>query len=103
MILTATQKTVAAFTVQDAKGNPARIDGIPEWASSDPNVASVVPAPDGMSAEVIAGHTGTTQISVTVDALIGEGVVSLVGLGDIEVIAGQASVIAFTFTPPAEQ
>jgi len=103
MILTALQKTEATLVITDAKGNPAQIDGTPEWASSDPNVASVTASADGMSATVVAGATGTTQISVTVDALIGEGVEAVVGLGDIEVIAGQASVVALQFAPPSAQ
>lgn len=103
MILTATQQTAAAFTVQDAKGNPARVDGVPEWASSDPNVATVTPSADGFSAVVKAVQTGETQVSVTVDADLGEGVRPLIGVGDIEVVAGEATVIALQFGPAEQQ
>ena len=52
---------------------PGQIDGVPAWASSNPAVATVEPAQDGLSAVVkAADELGTTQISVTADATLKE-------------------------------
>lgn len=103
MIITASQKVLATLAIEDGKGNAARVDGVPQWASSDPNVANVVPAADGLSAEVVAGQTGTAQITVTADADLGAGVETITGIGEIEVISGRASVIRLAFAAPTEQ
>src|SRR5882672_4450321 len=37
----------------DAKGQPAKVDGVPTWVASDPTIVdSVTPAADGMSAAI---------------------------------------------------
>ena len=46
------------------------------------------------------GAVGTAQISVTADADLGSGVVTLLGLGVIEVIAGQAVTATINFSEP---
>lgn len=102
-IFTATQQAQVSLTIKDKKGNTARLDGIPQWASSDPNVMSVEPSADGMSAKVVAGQTGTAQISVTGDADLGSGVRAIVGVGDVEVVGGEASVIQLAFGTPSDQ
>lgn len=102
-IFTATQEGVASFTPRDAKKNIAKIDGVPEWASSDPNVMAVEPAEDGMSARVVAGQTGTAQITATMDVLVGAGVEKKTCVGDVEVVAGKASIITMEFGAPSEQ
>mgnify|MGYP000302343798 CR=1 FL=1 len=104
MILTPSQETVASIVILDANDNPASIDGVPQWAVSDPNIATVEPSADGRTAIVRpVGGTGLTQISVTCDADLGEGVEPLVGVGDIEVIGGKATVVRLTFAPATEQ
>lgn len=103
MILTATQKVRATLTIVDSKGNPARVDGAPQWASSDPNVASVEPSADGLSADIVAGQTGTAQITVTADADLGTGVRNITAFGDIEVVGGEAAALRVTFGTPSEQ
>jgi hypothetical protein len=103
MILTATQQTIATLVIEDSRGNPARVDGVPQWASSDPNIVSVTPDANGMSAVVASVGTGTAQISVTADADLGAGVLPLVGVADIEVVSGQATVVRLALAPPTEQ
>jgi hypothetical protein len=91
MILTDLQKVKVSIAPVDAKGNPAKVDGIPTWESSDIALLTVIPADDGMSAYAFAtGPLGTAQISVQVDADLGEGVKLLVGTLDIEIIASDA-------------
>jgi hypothetical protein len=103
LLLTDTQKVALSIAVVDAKGVPAKIDGIPAWEVSDPNVGSIAVAEDGLSAVFSAGLPGTCQASVTADADLGEGVVTIAGVIDFEVVAGQAVAVTITAGAPEEQ
>lgn len=43
-VLSATQKTRLSIAPVDRRGNPASVDGVPTWSTSDPNLLSVTPA-----------------------------------------------------------
>lgn len=104
MILTDTQKVSCTLDPRNAKGNPAPLDGTPQWASSNPAVATVEPAADGLSAVVTAVAPGTTQISVTADADLDEGETrEISGTLDIDVKAGEAVTLGITAGTPEEQ
>jgi hypothetical protein len=104
MIITDTQQVDLAIKPVDKKGNPGQVDGVPAWTSSNPAVATVEPASDGLSATVKAATAlGTTQISVTADADLGAGVTPIVGTVDIEVVGGQAVSLSIVAGTPAEQ
>lgn len=104
MIITDSQQVDLAIKPVDKKGKPAQIDGVPAWVSSNPAVATVAPAEDGLSALVkAADELGSTQISVTADADLGEGVVNIAGTLDIEVVGGQAVSLSIVAGTPAEQ
>lgn len=83
----------------DAKGKPAKVDGVPIWSASDPAIVdSVTPSADGMSAEVhITDEVGASQLSVTADVDLGEGVKSLESVDTISVMAAEAVAANFTF------
>jgi hypothetical protein len=49
----------------DSKGNETTPDEVPEWTSSDENVATVEPAGDGLSAVVTVNSPGATVIEVS--------------------------------------
>lgn len=85
----------------DKKGNPAAVDGIPTWASSDAAVVALTATADGMGANLVAGATGTCQISVTGDADLGAGVVPVIGTLDVQVVAGTA--VSAVITPGTPQ
>jgi hypothetical protein len=72
---------------------PAKVDGAPEWSSSDGNVASLVVADDGMSAVLIAGEAGTAQIIVRADADLGAGTEMIVITEQVTVIANKAAIM----------
>jgi hypothetical protein len=72
--MTTTQQFTLTLNPTDKKGKPAPVDGEPTWASSDENVAKVVPNPGGMSALVVAVDVGDYSINVSADADLGEGV-----------------------------
>jgi hypothetical protein len=95
-------KTVSAtVSFVDAKGNPAKVDGVPVWAVDNTDVVVVTAADDGMSATFTPATTlGTAQVSVSADADLGAGVTQIVGLGTIEVIAGQAVAAQINFGEP---
>jgi hypothetical protein len=66
--LTNEQKVQLTVTPLTAGGKSALVNGAPLWSSSNVGVATLVIAPDGMSAYVIAAGVGTSTISVTADA-----------------------------------
>jgi hypothetical protein len=103
VIITDTQQVRLTLDIRNKKGNPAPVDGVPQWAISDPNVASVEPDADGMSAIVKANVTGTTQVTATVDADRGEGVRTLAVTDSVQVLAGEAVTVGFVAGTPEEQ
>lgn len=76
----------------DAHGNPATVDGAVAWNSSNDTVATVaVDAQDSTKCTVTsAGAIGSTQVTATADADLGQGVRELTTLLDITTIAGEA-------------
>jgi hypothetical protein len=75
----------------DAKGNAAKVDGLPQWAVSDESLATLEVAADGLSAVVKpVGPLGSFKLQVKADADLGEGVKEILGELDIEVIGGEA-------------
>jgi len=102
-ILASDQKVTATVAWLDAKGNPAKVDGIPVWAESGGGVVTLAPAADGMSCEIAADQIGTAQVSCTGDADLGEGTRSVVVTGDVQVVAGEAVSGSMTFGPPEPQ
>jgi hypothetical protein len=89
----------AAVSYTDAKGNAATVDGAPVWTSSDESILTVAAAADGLSAVITpVGPLGTAQVKVEADADLGAGVTSLVTLGDIQVVGGQAVAGNINFT-----
>jgi hypothetical protein len=83
----------------DAQGNPAVVDGMVSWASSDDDVITVKVDPEDSTICTVtpAGKAGQAQVTATADADLGAGVRSLVTLCDIEVVAGEA--VAGTIQP----
>ena len=91
-VLTDEQKVTCKVEFKTAAGNPAKVDGVPEWGKNDPNaVLNITVASDGLSAVVIAaGPLGQAQIQVTADADLGEGKREITGVLDVEVKAAEA-------------
>lgn len=88
------------LTITNAKGQPAKVDGVPVWASSNETVLTVTPAADGMSAliDTVAAGSGPERVTVTADADLGSGVETITGVTeDINVTTGpnsKASILA---------
>jgi hypothetical protein len=63
----------------------------------------VVPSEDGLSATLSAkGPVGTTQVSFTCDADLGEGVKTLTVVDEVTVVAGEAVLLGFKFGAASE-
>lgn len=101
--LTATQQVDITFKATDKKGNPAPVQD-PTWATDNSDLLTLTPSADGMSVTVAAvGVLGTGKVQLTADADLGAGVVPIIGTIDIEVTAGNATVIVLTPGSPSEQ
>lgn len=89
--LSGEQKRKLSLVIEDAKGNPAKVDGAPVWAMSDESLGSLVVAADGMSAALSSnGKMGAFKVQVSADADMGAGVKSLLAEADFEVLSGEA-------------
>jgi hypothetical protein len=86
----------------DAAGNPAAVDGLVAWDSSDQSVVDVlVDDNDSTLATVRAeGGVGNCQVTATADADLGAGTRSLVTTMDVTCVAGEA--VAGTIAPVGE-
>jgi len=78
------RSAVVEVSATDAKGFAAQLEGL-AFTSSNEEIATV--SADGVITPVAPG---IVQINVTADALIGEGEAPLIGLLEIEVVAGTA-------------
>jgi hypothetical protein len=87
----------------DAKGNPAAVDGPPKWDVSAPEVGQLTVADDGLSASLAAGSVTTGQVNVTADADLGDGVKTITGVLDVQILAGDAALIAISAGAPEDQ
>ena len=102
--MTDSQKASLQIKPVDKRGNPAPVDGVPVWASSDVNTITVAPAADGMSCEITAvGPLGQCQVTVSADADMGTGVTTITGVLDVQIIAGAAASLAISAGAPTEQ
>lgn len=81
------------LSITNSHGQPAPVDGVPVWASSDETVLTVVAAADGMSAAVnTVAPGGPARISVTADADLGAGVATITGVSeDVMVTLGPSN------------
>ncbi len=65
------RRLTAEFYTADNK--PARVDGSPVWAVSNPDVAELETTLSDFSVRVIAKAPGTCEVTATADADLGEG------------------------------
>lgn len=99
------QKCLVRLAPKKASGQPARLDGIPTWETSDPTTATVsATTSDGLEAQVVAsGPLGACQIIARGDADLGSGVRPIVGVLDVEINEGEAVVLELEPGTPEEQ
>lgn len=103
-ILSSTQELDLSPQFKDKRGNPAEIDGVPEWLTDNSELLSLAPTEDGRTCTVRAvGALGTARVTMTADALVGEGTESLVGTVEFQITAGKATVVELVPGPAREQ
>jgi hypothetical protein len=90
---------VTISSTTDAQGRPAHLDGVPAWESSDPSVATVTGAEDGMSANI---RSADTTGAATITATAAEGAGTVVGVLSVIVAEGDVTVIDFTVGEPVD-
>ena len=91
--LSSIEKVSLMIQPVNAKGNPAPIDGVPVWTISDPTVATLTVADDGLTASLVAINPGSVQITVQADADLGPGTKLITGTLDVTVTAAEAVAI----------
>ena len=102
--MSATQQVGMSVKFVDKKGNPAPVDGTPQWLVDNPAVLSVTPAPDGMSCMASAvGPLGMAKVSVKADADLGSGVIDIIGVLDFTITGGRATTVTIDAGSPTEQ
>lgn len=91
------QVTLAPLT---AAKNPASLDGAPVWTVTEGD-ATLDVATDGLSAFLISGAANTnSKISVSADADLGEGVVTITDVIDLAVVQAMASGLGLSVGTP---
>lgn len=102
--ITATQQVRVSISPVDKKGNPANLDGAPNWFSSNISVLSVEPEADGLSCVIKAvGPIGSESVTVRGDAKEGEEVQLIEGVIGVTVKPSSAVAIAITAGEITEQ
>lgn len=88
----------------DKAGQPAKVDGAPNWSSSDPAVIDVVPDADGLSALCVTkGPQGTAVVTVAADADLGSGVTNISDTAAFTVIGGTAVGLGLEASQPEDR
>lgn len=95
-----TQQFNVVLAITNSAGAPATVDGVPVWASSDETVVAVTADATGMAATAPCVAPGTARLTVTADADLGAGIVTITGVSeDITVTldpAQQASIVTLS-------
>lgn len=101
--ITTSQQFLITPVFLTSTGKPATVDGIPTYASSNEAAASVVAAPDGLSATVVAHGVGDYTVSMNADADLGPGIRTIVAQDTGSVTLGEAATASFNVGPVVEQ
>lgn len=98
--LTVEQKVTATLKPVTATGKPATLDGAPVWSVIS-GTGTVVPATDGLSADLISSDTpGDTTYLVDGDADLGTGVVDIQDTVLVHVTGANAANLGLTLGTP---
>lgn len=98
-----TQKIEVIMQPLDDKEKPAKVDGIPAWISDGGGSTMVVSA-DGLSAMLISSDTpGDTTFTVTVDADLGAGIVSVSDTVLLHVVDAMATHLGLSAGAPVSK
>ncbi len=100
LILTNEQMVVVHLSPVSAKGKPVALDGVPVWAISAGS-CTVQPAADGLSCTIVSGDdAGDSEVTVSADADLGAGVVTISDAIRVTVNGAQAQSLGLTADTP---
>ncbi len=103
MFLKVNQKLPVSVAFKDKFGNSAKVDGLPVWVATVPELVTLEVAEDGMSAMILpVGPEGVLKIQVSADADLGEGVKSILGELELELLTGEAVAVELTAGAPVD-
>jgi len=97
--LTTEEKVLLTLSPQTPNGNPAPVDGEPVWSVTAGDVTLDV-QPGGLSAYVVSGAAGTSEVTVTADADMGEGVKTLSDIAAVNVVPAEAAGLGLSVGAP---
>lgn len=104
MLLKVNQNLPLSVEFKDAQGNPAKVDGAPQWAVTAPDLADLEVAEDGLSAVLKPkGQLGSLVVQVTADADLGEGVKSILGELPVDLLSGEAVLVSIVAGAPVDK
>jgi hypothetical protein len=101
--MTATQETTVRPAFKDKKGNPATVDGQPQYFTDNSDVLALEPQDDGSCVVRAVGPLGVAKLTMLADADLGEGREDLIGTVDFDITGGKATVVELEVAPPTEQ
>jgi hypothetical protein len=101
--LTTVQQVSIAAVFEASNGQPVNVVGTPVWASADPNIATVTPAADGLSAVVASVGPGSTTVTVTGEGDPTPGVDTVTGSVGVEVVAAEATQVVLNVGTPTDK
>lgn len=100
IVLTNEQQVKVTLAPVTSKGKPAPLDGAPTWAVAS-GTCTLNVAPDGLSAVIVSGdNAGDSEITVSADADLGAGVVTVSDAIRVTVNGAQAQSLGLTAEPP---
>lgn len=102
------QKVSVELAPQDSNGNPATVEpGSVQVVSANQGLCTVVRDPNNeLLFEVLGNNTGVegaTQVDISADADLGQGVVTITGFIGVEITPKQAVGFGFNIGEPIEQ
>lgn len=91
MFLKVSDQLPLSIAIKDKFGNTASVEGAPVWALTNDALGSLLVSADGFSAVLTpSGTVGAFKVQVSADADLGEGVKTIIGELDVELLAGEA-------------
>jgi hypothetical protein len=94
--LTTEDTAAVRFAAKTARGNPAAIDGKPQWKSSDAAVFTIAASADGLTATIQPVAPGSATVTVEADADLSSGVRLIRGQLAVAIKQAEASSVDVT-------
>jgi hypothetical protein len=101
--LTNEQQVNVSLHPVTSKGKPVTLDGAPIWAVTAGS-CTITPSTDGLSCLIVSGDdAGDSEITVSADADLGAGVVTISDAIRVTVNGAQASSLGLTADTPTDK